>query len=320
MQQEVIGGQAPIVREIDVSADAHASGATAVELLAEACVLSRGRIKDAMSKGAVWCRKARQGRERGRARRLRRAKSKPNTGDRLSIYYNPVVLAETCLRASLVDDGGDYSVWDKPAGMLCQGSRWGDHCTLLRYAEQQLASRTAFVVHRLDRMASGLVVLAHSKHAARSLSEQFAQRQVGKNYRCTVEGQFSLQAPLLLDTPLAGKEARTWIESASSAASGPDGGPRTELLLRIETGRKHQIRQHLALAGLPIVGDTLYGDSGDGDSSTTFGQEITSTDYDGPSIAARARPQANSEKLQLRAVRLAFKEPKSGLFTEWNID
>jgi len=79
-------------------------------------------------------------------RRLRRIKSKLKSGDQLTLNYDQSVLAGGCADAILVADEGSYSVWYKPAGMLCQGSRWGDHTTLYRWAEKHLEpERTAFI-------------------------------------------------------------------------------------------------------------------------------------------------------------------------------
>lgn len=274
-----------------------ASGLSAVSLLADASGLSRARVKDAMTKGAVWRRAA-----AGRPRRLRRATARLKAGDELSIYYNPGVLAQAPGQARLVEDCGAFSVWDKPPGMLCQGSKWGDHCTLARFAEQSLPPRKSFVVHRLDRMASGLVVLAHNKGAARGLSAQFASREVCKRYRCLVQGMVHLDGAWLLDTPLEGKEARTWVEQATPLAVDDTGQPRSELVLRIETGRKHQIRQHLALAGMPILGDEIYG---------TGREEVAGSVGQG---------QAGGKlTLQLRAIELSLNDPVSGLVKSWKL-
>ena len=66
----------------------------------------------------------------------------------------------------------------------------GDHCTIYRWAEQQLKpERPAFIVHRLDRAASGLIILAHSKKMAQTFSQLFKNHDIQKQYRATVEGE-----------------------------------------------------------------------------------------------------------------------------------
>ena len=66
------------------------------------------------------------------------------------------------------------SIWYKPYGIYCQGSKWGDHHTIHRMAEQQL-QRPCFIVHRLDRATTGLVIVAHKKKIAAALAALFAQ-------------------------------------------------------------------------------------------------------------------------------------------------
>ena len=225
------------------------TGDTAVDLLQRASELSKGRIKSAMSKGAVWL-------TRGKAtQRLRRATRKLRSGDELHLYYDEDVLAEVPPTPSLVADVGDYTVWYKPYGMRSQGSKWGDHCTITRWAEQHLQpERPAFVVHRLDRAANGLILVAHAKRTAAALSEIFKRRKVEKRYQAWVAGDFSKQPnPLRVEDPIDGKTAVSEF-SFLEARNG-----QSLLDVRIASGRKHQIRRHLAGLGFPVVGDRLYG-------------------------------------------------------------
>ena len=149
--------------------------------------------------------------------------------------------------------------------MLCQGSRWGDHTTLNRWAEKHLVpERTAFIVHRIDRMAAGLVVLAHSKKTATYLAKQFADRKVEKTYRVIVAGNVELPLPHIIDSDIEGKSARTIITQKTLLKEPPQtvvsaGGSFSVLDISIETGRKHQIRRHLSSLGYPVLGDRLYG-------------------------------------------------------------
>ncbi|MDJ0760896.1 MAG: RNA pseudouridine synthase [Woeseiaceae bacterium] len=222
----------------------------AVSLLHEVSDLSRGRIKSAMGKGAVWITRGR------RTRRLRRAKRSLTVGDELHFYYKPEVLDEVPSPPTLVADIGDYSVWNKPYGLRSQGSKWGDHCTVGRWAEQHLQpERPSFVVHRLDRAANGLILVAHTKKTASKLSALFQQRQVEKRYRARVAGDFSsLQMPVRVEEPVDGREAISEFNFLHKA----DGSSLVDV--SIETGRKHQVRRHLASLGFPILGDRLYGD------------------------------------------------------------
>ncbi|MDH5182922.1 MAG: RNA pseudouridine synthase, partial [Gammaproteobacteria bacterium] len=156
----------------------------ALDVLAEECNLSRTLIKQAMQKGAAWYTRGKH------TQHLRRAKKLLQPGDTLHLYYDEKVINETVADAELIADEGDYSVWYKPYGMRSQGSRWGDHTTVHRWAESHLQpQRNAFLVHRLDRAASGLILIAHSKKMAATLSAMFKQRQIDKRYKVIVHGQ-----------------------------------------------------------------------------------------------------------------------------------
>lgn len=225
-------------------------GSNAVDILQAASGLSKQRIKSAMTKGAVWLTRGR------RTQRIRRASRALRAGDEVHLYYDAEVLAETPAEPILVADVGGYSVWNKPFGLRSQGSKWGDHCTVARWAEQHLTpERPAFTVHRLDRAANGLIVVAHAKKIAASLSKLFRERKVEKRYLALVAGDFSAHpSPLRIEAPIDQKEAVSEVSFARFE------GGRSLVDIRIETGRKHQIRRHLAGLGFPIIGDRLYGD------------------------------------------------------------
>jgi tRNA pseudouridine32 synthase/23S rRNA pseudouridine746 synthase len=111
-------------------------------------------------------------------------------------------------------------------------------------------------VHRLDRAANGLILVAHSKKIAAALSELFRERKVEKRYRALVAGDFSEQPnPLRIEHAIDDKEAI----SEFSLQDVRDNGEKSVVDVRIETGRKHQIRRHLAELGHPVIGDRLYG-------------------------------------------------------------
>lgn len=226
-------------------------GIKAIELLADNIELSRTQIKRVMQNGAVWCE------DQHGVNRIRRASKNIKPGSALHVYYDAEIQAQEVTDAQLIADEGDYSVWNKPAGMFSQGSKWGDHCTIYRYAEIHLnPERPAFLVHRLDRATNGLMVLAHTKKAARQLSELFRERKVTKRYRAIVAGEMSdLELPHEISTLLDDKPAQTIILKKQERSGG-----KSALDIEIKTGRKHQIRRHLSEAGLAVVGDRLYGD------------------------------------------------------------
>ncbi|TRX57449.1 RluA family pseudouridine synthase [Thalassomonas sp. M1454] len=222
------------------------------ELLAEASPLSKQVIKQAMQKGCVWL-------ERGAStQRLRRAKKTLKIGDVLHMYYNLSVLKQSVEDAILIDDKSSYSVWYKPYGMLCQGSKWSDHTTINRFVETHLTpQRPAFIVHRLDKATSGLIVLAHSKSAVRELTNAFEQRNTAKTYQAIVHGDHSQNSqPQTITREIDGKAAISHITCIEYDSV----NDYSLVEVAIETGRKHQIRKHLASIGLPIVGDRLHGE------------------------------------------------------------
>lgn len=234
-----------------------------------------------MTKGAVWLTRGRN------TRRLRRAGRELRSGDEVHLYYDVKVLAETPAEPALIADAGGYSVWQKPFGLRSQGSKWGDHCTVTRWAERHLMpERPAFIVHRLDRAANGLIMIAHSKKVAAELSKLFRERAVEKHYKAWVVGDFSRQAaPLRVEKPIDQKHA------VSEFLFDRFENGRSLVDIRIETGRKHQIRRHLADLGFPIAGDRLYGDG-----------------------------QRDDCDLQLTASLLAFRCPVSGQPVEYRLD
>jgi len=222
-----------------------------IDLLQRATGLSKQRIKSAMTKGAVWVTRGRN------TKRLRRAKRALRTGDEVHLYYDAKILAEIPAEPTLIADVGGYSVWHKPYGLRSQGSKWGDHCTVVRWAERHLQPECpAFTVHRLDRAANGLILVAHSKSVAAALSALFRDRKIEKRYRALVAGDFSSRPnPLRVDQPIDEKEAVSDFSLQEVIAD----GHQSVVDVRIETGRKHQVRRHLAGLGHPVIGDRLYG-------------------------------------------------------------
>lgn len=227
--------------------------ASAVDLLSEATDLSKSVIKQTMQKGAVWITRNKH------TQRLRRAKKQLQVGDEIFIYYDERILNETTDPAQLIADEDAYSVWYKPYGMRSQGSKWGDHTTIQRWAETHLKpQRPTFTVHRLDRAATGLILIAHKKQTATALSKLFENHAIKKQYRVIVHGQFP-NTPQTYTQPIDNRSAHT---QATLLRFNPE-QDRSLINVTIQTGRKHQIRKHLANTGHPIVGDRLYGLSKD---------------------------------------------------------
>ncbi|WP_432698290.1 RluA family pseudouridine synthase [Marinobacterium sp. YM272] len=228
--------------------DAQNSGRKAVDYLAEGSGLPKQRIKDAMTKGAVWLRRGRN------RKRLRKATEVLKKDDQLVLFYDAELLSRTADAPICLHDARAYSVWFKPAGILSQGNDYGDHLSLLRIAEQQLEpKRAAFPVHRLDRETAGLVLIAHKAGIAAQLSALFRDNQVDKIYRTRVLG-YTPDAGSV-DARLDGKRAHTRYRRLAFDAV----ANMSELEVQIDTGRTHQIRRHLAGIDHPVIGDPRYG-------------------------------------------------------------
>jgi tRNA pseudouridine32 synthase/23S rRNA pseudouridine746 synthase len=216
-----------------------------IDALVEITSLSKQVLKSALDKGCVWLKSGKK------INRVRRVKKPLKVGNEVFIYYNEKILSSVPLEPELLLDKTDYSIWFKPAGVFSQGSKWGDHCSLTRLVEKSL-NRSTFLVHRLDRATSGLMIIAHTKNAARELSDLFSSRSIKKTYIAIVEGEFP-EDTITLSKKIDGKDA------ISHATLLNFNETRSLLRVDIETGRKHQIRKHLSSFDYPIIGDRLYG-------------------------------------------------------------
>jgi tRNA pseudouridine32 synthase/23S rRNA pseudouridine746 synthase len=239
------------LKHIEYHIDIKNDASNAIDVLALESGLSKQKIKQAMQKGAVWLSD-----DKG-THRFRRHSKKIYSGTTLHFYFNAGILNSNVDDARLVADEGDYSVWYKPRGMLSQGSKWGDHLTINRWVEKNLKpQRPAFIVHRLDRFASGLIFIAHKKKMAALLSEMFQKKTIKKQYKVIVHGLFTNES-ITLRSDIDNKPAISHV----SLIKYSEANDTSLVQVEIETGRKHQIRIHLSEAGYPVVGDRLYGNT-----------------------------------------------------------
>ena len=227
--------------------------------------LSKQKLKNYALKGAIWLTESTEPGESTKQRqkpkkteRLRRLKKQLKLNDKIDFYYNADLLESSPPTPTLIEDFEAYSVWLKPRGMLSQGSKWADHTALYRWVEMNYKpnnqTRQAWIVHRLDRATQGLMLLAHTKKMATTLSQYFESGKIHKIYQANVWGTFP-QAPKTVNLAVDGKPATSHISRLDDYPKANISRVRIE----IETGRKHQIRSHLSQIGFPIVGDRLYG-------------------------------------------------------------
>ncbi|MEX2189701.1 MAG: RluA family pseudouridine synthase [Bacteroidota bacterium] len=166
---------------------------------------------------------------------------------------------------SIVFEDDAIVVLDKPSPFLVLPDRYDESIPNL-YGILNDAFGKIFIVHRIDKETSGLIVFAKTPEIHKALSEQFEGHSVDKTYEAIVRG-FPERAAGRIDLPIREKHpgfmALDWKKGKPSVTEFEvlqefEGFAHMEL--RPETGRMHQLRVHLKLIGLPIVGDPIYGD------------------------------------------------------------
>ena len=144
-------------------------------------------------------------------------------------------------------------VVDKPGGILTTPAH--GETSLVDVLNQRFFGRfQLFVVHRLDRGTSGLLVFARTPSVARNLSEQFAKRQIEREYIAVVKGHIA-EPHGMIERAVNGKRAKTHYEVSERLHS------TTALRICLATGRRNQIRHHFCDLGFPVIGDERIGGS-----------------------------------------------------------
>ncbi|MSR09627.1 MAG: RluA family pseudouridine synthase [Gammaproteobacteria bacterium] len=212
----------------------------------------------------------------------------------------------------IIHEDHELLVINKPADLVCHPSKNGELSSLIGRVRLHLgAGATPHLVNRLDRETSGVTLVAKTSAAARGLGKLWQARNVYKEYLAIVHGQVAPESGLI-DAAL-GKDEPSRV--AIKDCVRPDGAAsRTEFavlrrfthsaapftLLRVvpHTGRKHQLRIHLAHLGHPVLGDKLYG--GDEDAYLAMVEDRLTTEQ-------RAALIVPTHALHARALRFTWR-------------
>ncbi len=186
------------------------------------------------------------------------------------------------MKYKLIEENSEYIIINKPAGLLTHGAPHIKEATLIDQILKDFSDIAQIgedperpgIMHRLDKMASGLLVIARTMESFDNLKNQFKNRTVDKTYLALVFGQMEgegerITFPIKRSTKgfkmaaipntnkgevnTGGRRAITdfWVEKKYINY--------TLLKVKIKTGRTHQIRVHMSAYGHPLVGDDLYG-------------------------------------------------------------
>jgi 23S rRNA pseudouridine1911/1915/1917 synthase len=224
---------------------------------------------------------------------------------------------EADLAFGVVHDDGALLVVDKPAGLPVHPTARYSANTFTSAARLRFPDRKVDPAHRLDRETSGLLACGSAPEWTKRLKRAFADGAVAKTYLALADGRpsedrFTVDAPLALTLASTVRVRMHVWEGAGGLPSvtdfevlerraAADGTPVVLLACRPRTGRQHQIRAHLHHAGLPLVGDKIYGpDEGIFDRFTKH--EMTDED----------RARLRLPRQALHAWRLELPHPRSG--------
>jgi 23S rRNA pseudouridine1911/1915/1917 synthase len=218
------------------------------------------------------------------------------------------------IQLDIVHEDGSILVVNKPPGLVVHpgaGNAEGTLLNALLHHDTTLAKLPrAGIVHRLDKDTSGLMVVAKTEAARQHLIEQLKQRTVTREYVAIVNGV--MKAAGRVDAPIGRSRAhrtkmavtRQGREAVSHYRVLKNYRAHTLVQVRLESGRTHQIRVHMAHIRHPVLGDPVYG-----------GPPRHARDADKSTIAALA----GFPRQALHALKLALQHPKTGESLQWAV-
>ena len=180
------------------------------------------------------------------------------------------LISEELLRSLIIFEDDDIVVVNKPGWLVCHPSKRGPWSSLVGATRELLGLDTIFLVGRLDRETSGVVLMAKHQAAGRIWQKALEQKQVKRTYLAILEGELNEEVQVAgfvgndPDSEVFVKQ-RVTVKSRTSKRAETRffplyyNGGYTLVSVVTKTGRKHQIRLHAQSIGFPLVGEKLYG-------------------------------------------------------------